>query len=207
VPEDFRTLLALTLVFPLVAAVDRGRRFPPGGNRTSVRRRSRLDDAARVCRSFCDIACRARSRNYALDPNRLESGGFGGRLHRDYRPLLAVVATRLRRHPAVGPLARLGVALGGRAGSGTDRRRTDPCRRNRCIAGFTWRTRRLARSNHYDGADLVPAAHSSAGVVLRRWRAVRPRRDARFVVTYSDQIGMQVNRHYPVRLGALGVAC
>jgi hypothetical protein len=47
----------------------------------------------------------------------------------------------------------------------------------------------------------VPAAHSSAGVVLRRWRAVRPRRGARFVVTYSDQIGMQVNRHYPVRLG------
>jgi len=25
------------------------------------------------------------------------------------------------------------------------------------------------------------------------------------VVTYSDQIGMQVNRHYPVRLGPLGV--
>jgi len=27
------------------------------------------------------------------------------------------------------------------------------------------------------------------------------------VVTYSDQIGIQVNRHYPVRLSALGVAC
>ncbi|TMJ67786.1 MAG: chromate transporter [Alphaproteobacteria bacterium] len=51
------------------------------------------------------------------------------------------------------------------------------------IAGFTRRTRRLARSNRCDGRDLVAAAPSSAGVVLRRRGVVRPRRGARFVVT------------------------
>ena len=136
-PDDIRTLLALALVFAPLSLLSIG-----GGASllAEIEHQSVGVHAWTTQREFADLFAISRA---APGPGTMLSTLIGWKVAGLAGALTATVALYLPSSLLVyaaarlcGPLARLGLAFGGRAGSRTDRRRTDPCGRDRRIAGI-----------------------------------------------------------------------
>ena len=171
--DDLKTLLALVLVFvPLsLLSIGGGASLLADMEHQSVSVHAWT--TPRVRRSFCDIARGARPRDDALYPDRLEGRGLGGRNNGDGGALSAVFIARLLRGAAMGPLARLGLALGSRARSRTARCRPNAIRRDRRIARLARRACSLDGICHCDRIAAALAAPPPADIVHSRRSPVR----------------------------------